>query len=90
MHLKFTSLYFDHQIYIRGSYFRHLQIFIFSKKLQFLEMSVFSCREETAIKELLTVTKDTRIGGSAEGAHLHIVHLSDSQSSLELIKVGFI
>ncbi|XP_062082965.1 allantoinase-like [Humulus lupulus] len=42
--------------------------------------------EEEAIKELLTVTKDTRVGGSAEGAHLHIVHLSDSTSSLDLIK----
>ncbi|KAK9056306.1 hypothetical protein SSX86_027396 [Deinandra increscens subsp. villosa] len=42
--------------------------------------------EEAAIRELLTVTKDTRIGGPAEGAHLHIVHLSDSSSSLELIK----
>ncbi|PON36778.1 Allantoinase [Parasponia andersonii] len=42
--------------------------------------------EQAAIKELLTVTKDTRIGGSAEGAHLHIVHLSDSSSSLDLIK----
>ncbi|XP_071726508.1 allantoinase-like isoform X2 [Rutidosis leptorrhynchoides] len=42
--------------------------------------------EETAIRELLTVTKDTRIGSSAEGAHLHIVHLADSRSSLELIK----
>lgn len=42
--------------------------------------------EETAIRELLTVTKDTRIGGPADGAHLHIVHLSDSSSSLDLIK----
>lgn len=42
--------------------------------------------EETAIRELLTLTKDTRTGGPAEGAHLHIVHLSDSSSSLELIK----
>ncbi|CAH9093604.1 unnamed protein product [Cuscuta epithymum] len=42
--------------------------------------------EEAAIRELLTVTKDTRPGGSAEGAHLHIVHLSDARSSLEMIK----
>ncbi|XP_073159100.1 allantoinase [Henckelia pumila] len=42
--------------------------------------------EEAAIQELLTVTKDTRAGGSAEGAHLHIVHLADARSSLELIK----
>ncbi|KAM1347585.1 hypothetical protein ACFX2H_036501 [Malus domestica] len=42
--------------------------------------------EEAAIKDLLTLTKDTRIGGPAEGAHLHIVHLSDSRSSLDLIK----
>ena len=44
-------------------------------------------REEAAIRELLTVTKDTRTGGPAEGAHLHIVHLSDASSSLDLIKV---
>nr|GMD93081.1 allantoinase isoform X2 [Ipomoea batatas] len=42
--------------------------------------------EEAAIRELVSVTKDTRSGGSAEGAHLHIVHLSDAKSSLELIK----
>lgn len=42
--------------------------------------------EEAAVRELLTVTKDTRDGGSAEGAHLHIVHLSDAGSSLQLIK----
>lgn len=44
-------------------------------------------REEGAIRDLLTVTKDTRTGGPAEGAHLHIVHLSDSRSSLDLIMV---
>ncbi|CAK9152520.1 unnamed protein product [Ilex paraguariensis] len=42
--------------------------------------------EEAAIRELLTVTKDTRTGGPAEGAHLHIVHLSDARCSLDLIK----
>ncbi|EEF43258.1 allantoinase isoform X2 [Ricinus communis] len=42
--------------------------------------------EEAAIRELLTVSKDTRIGGPAEGSHLHIVHLSDSGSSLQLLK----
>ncbi|KAM1123632.1 hypothetical protein ACFX19_005090 [Malus domestica] len=42
--------------------------------------------EEAAIRDLLTLTKDTRIGGLAEGAHLHIVHLSDARSSLDLIK----
>ncbi|KAI8567672.1 hypothetical protein RHMOL_Rhmol02G0139900 [Rhododendron molle] len=42
--------------------------------------------EEAAIRELLTVTNGTRTGGRAEGAHLHIVHLSDARSSLELIK----
>ncbi|KAE9452575.1 hypothetical protein C3L33_15514, partial [Rhododendron williamsianum] len=42
--------------------------------------------EEAAIRELLTVTNGTRTGGPAEGAHLHIVHLSDARSSLELIK----
>ncbi|GAU47742.1 hypothetical protein TSUD_387010 [Trifolium subterraneum] len=42
--------------------------------------------EEAAIKELVDVAKDTRIGGSLEGAHVHIVHLSDSSASLDLIK----
>ncbi|KAK1368657.1 Allantoinase [Heracleum sosnowskyi] len=42
--------------------------------------------EQAAIRELLTVTKDTRAGGNSEGAHLHIVHLSDSGDSLDLIK----
>ncbi|XP_058200883.1 allantoinase isoform X2 [Rhododendron vialii] len=42
--------------------------------------------EEAAIRELLTVTNGTRTGGPAEGAHLHVVHLSDARSSLELIK----
>ncbi|XP_022724872.1 allantoinase isoform X3 [Durio zibethinus] len=42
--------------------------------------------EEAAIRELLTVTKDTMIGGPVEGAHLHVVHLSDAISSLDLIK----
>ncbi|KAI5590810.1 hypothetical protein BDE02_04G035500 [Populus trichocarpa] len=42
--------------------------------------------EEAAIRELLTVSKDTRIGGPAEGAHLHVVHLSDAGSSLQLLK----
>ncbi|KAL9321222.1 hypothetical protein ACSQ67_013061 [Phaseolus vulgaris] len=42
--------------------------------------------EEAAIKELVGVTKDTRIGGPLEGAHVHIAHLSDSSASLDLIK----
>ncbi|XP_059435708.1 allantoinase-like isoform X1 [Corylus avellana] len=42
--------------------------------------------EEAAIRELVTLTKETRTGGLAEGAQLHIVHLSDSSSSLDLIK----
>lgn len=44
--------------------------------------------EEAAIRELLTVAKDTRTGGPAEGAHLHIVHLSDASSSLDLLMVS--
>lgn len=47
----------------------------------------FIFREQEAIRQLLTVSKDTRIGGRSEGAHLHIVHLSDSRASLDLIKV---
>lgn len=50
---------------------------------------MFLIREEAAIRELVAVTKETRSGGLAEGSHLHIVHLSDSSSSLELIKVLF-
>ncbi|GFP98286.1 allantoinase [Phtheirospermum japonicum] len=42
--------------------------------------------EEAAIRELLTVTEGTKVGGPAEGAHLHIVHLADARSSLQLIK----
>ncbi|GAA0173270.1 hydrolase [Lithospermum erythrorhizon] len=42
--------------------------------------------EQAAIRELLTVTEDTRTGGPAEGAHLHIVHLADARASLDLIK----
>nr|KYP62932.1 putative allantoinase 1 [Cajanus cajan] len=42
--------------------------------------------EEAAIKELIGVTQHTRIGGSLEGAHVHIAHLSDSSASLDLIK----
>ncbi|KAL6567415.1 hypothetical protein OROGR_001083 [Orobanche gracilis] len=42
--------------------------------------------EEAAIRDLLAVTKDTRVGGPAEGAHLHIVHLADARSSLKLLK----
>lgn len=42
--------------------------------------------EEAAIRELLEVTNHTRAGGSAEGSHLHVVHLSDSRASLNLLK----
>ncbi|KAI4299370.1 hypothetical protein L6164_032837 [Bauhinia variegata] len=42
--------------------------------------------EQAAIRELVHVTKDTRKGGPLEGAHVHIVHLSDSSYSLDLIK----
>jgi hypothetical protein len=31
--------------------------------------------------------KDTELGGRSEGAHIHIVHLSDAKTSLELMKV---
>lgn len=52
--------------------------------------TIYFFREEAAIRELLTVTKNTKAGGPAEGAHLHIVHLADARSSLELIKVFFL
>ncbi|KMZ69206.1 Allantoinase [Zostera marina] len=42
--------------------------------------------EEAAIRELHSVAYETRTGGRAEGAHIHIVHLSDSQASLNIIK----
>ncbi|XP_057538408.1 allantoinase isoform X2 [Amaranthus tricolor] len=42
--------------------------------------------EEAAIRNLLTVSENTKAGGPAEGAHLHIVHLSDARSSLDLLK----
>ncbi|KAJ8490274.1 hypothetical protein OPV22_011995 [Ensete ventricosum] len=42
--------------------------------------------EEAAIKDLLAVAQDTKTGGRAEGAHVHIVHLSDAKASLDLIK----
>nr|ATG70832.1 ALN [Hesperocyparis bakeri] len=42
--------------------------------------------EEEAIKILIAVSKDTHFDGSKDGAHIHIVHLSDSSVSLDLIK----
>jgi len=48
---------------------------------------LYFSREEAAIKELVSATKDTRAGGPLEGAHVHIAHLSDSSASLDLIKV---
>ncbi|KAI4371068.1 hypothetical protein MLD38_019342 [Melastoma candidum] len=42
--------------------------------------------EEAAIRELLSVGVDTVVGGAAEGAHIHVVHLADATSSLDLIK----
>lgn len=42
--------------------------------------------EEGAIRQLQEAMQETRAGGVAEGARLHIVHLSDSRTSLDLIK----
>ncbi|KAJ3692985.1 hypothetical protein LUZ60_012080 [Juncus effusus] len=42
--------------------------------------------EAEAIRQLKEASEETRIGGNAKGAHLHIVHLSDSKTSLDLIK----
>ncbi|TVU16624.1 hypothetical protein EJB05_40197 [Eragrostis curvula] len=42
--------------------------------------------EESAIRDLERAMKDTETGGRSEGAHLHIVHLADAKTSLELIK----
>ena len=43
--------------------------------------------EESAIRDLQRAMKDTEAGGRSEGAHIHIVHLSDAKASLELMKV---
>lgn len=42
--------------------------------------------EENAIRELQTAMEETKVGGPAEGAHIHIAHLSDAGISLDLIK----
>lgn len=42
--------------------------------------------EAAAIRDLQGAIEETRVGGLVEGAHVHIVHLSDSGTSLELIK----
>ncbi|KAG0474631.1 hypothetical protein HPP92_014317 [Vanilla planifolia] len=42
--------------------------------------------EEAAIRELQAALDETKRGGLAEGAHIHIVHLSDAGTSLNLIK----
>ncbi|KAL0905100.1 hypothetical protein M5K25_027278 [Dendrobium thyrsiflorum] len=42
--------------------------------------------EIEAIRELQTAMEETKVGGRAEGAHVHIVHLSDAEVSLKLIK----
>lgn len=44
--------------------------------------------EKEAVQQLVDLAKDTTSGGSAEGAHIHIVHLSDSGDTLDLIKKG--
>ncbi|KAL2341385.1 hypothetical protein Fmac_009325 [Flemingia macrophylla] len=44
------------------------------------------CKAQTTIKELVSVTKDTKVGGPLEGAQVHIVHLSGSIAFLDLIK----
>lgn len=44
--------------------------------------------EKAAVLELINLAKDTTTGGLAEGAHIHVVHLSDSSDTLDLIKEG--
>jgi allantoinase len=44
-------------------------------------------REKEAVSQLMHIAKETVSGGAAEGTHIHIVHLSDSEDSLALIKV---
>ncbi|KAK8966580.1 hypothetical protein KSP40_PGU011923 [Platanthera guangdongensis] len=43
-------------------------------------------REEAAIRELQTSMEETKVGGRAEGAHVHIAHKSDAGISLDLLK----
>jgi allantoinase len=42
--------------------------------------------ERAAVEQLVEVAKDTKPGGPAHGAHIHIVHLSDAEDSLAMIK----
>jgi len=39
------------------------------------------------VRQLMEVAKDTKSGGIAEGAHVHVVHLSDAEDSLSHIMV---
>lgn len=38
----------------------------------------------------MEVAKDTKPGGVAEGAHVHVVHLTDAEDSLDHVKVRVI
>lgn len=42
--------------------------------------------EREAVRQLMEVAKDTKPGGIAEGAHVHVVHLTDGEDTLSLIK----
>ncbi|KAG0474634.1 hypothetical protein HPP92_014320 [Vanilla planifolia] len=53
---------------------------------QMLGLTQRISREEAAIRELQAALDETKRGGLAEGAHIHIVHLSDAGTSLNLIK----
>lgn len=44
--------------------------------------------ERAAVDQLINLANDTTIGGLAEGAHIHIVHLSDSTDTLDMLKEG--
>jgi allantoinase len=44
-------------------------------------------RETEAVRQLVELAKDTAPGGAAEGAHIHLVHLSDARDTLSLVKV---
>ena len=45
------------------------------------------CREREAVRQLMEVAKDTQPGGPGYGAHVHVVHLSDGEDTLSMIKV---
>jgi allantoinase len=44
--------------------------------------------EREGVRQLMEVAKDTKPGGVAEGAHVHVVHLTDAEDSLDHVKAA--